>query len=114
MTFQLGRSKDAARGSLKATVSFAAALILAAQLLAISHYHQADSAPFNAHAQIVTDDGLCALCALAFHLPLNPAATPMVQRPQVDVRPADRAERYVIASRSHSLSLTRAPPTVAV
>jgi len=103
------------RGGRKSLGVFAAALILGAQLLAVSHYHQTDPVRrFNAQAQILADDGLCALCTLAFHLPLNPAAGPNVERPQVDVRPVDQPAAHVIYSRSYSLNRTRAPPAPTV
>ena len=113
MTFRLGGNKDAsARKSLGA---FAAALILAAQLLAVSHYHQTDPVRrFNAQAQILADDGLCALCTLAFHLPLNPAAGSSLERPHIEVRPVEQPVAHVICSRPYSLSQTRAPPAATV
>jgi len=114
VTFRLGGSKDA-RGARKSLSAFAAALILSAQLLAVSHYHQTDPVRrFNAQAQIFADDGLCALCTLAFHLPLNPAAGPSLERPQIDVRPVDQPVAHVVGSRPSSLIQTRAPPAATV
>lgn len=111
MTLRLGGNKDA-RGARRTLGAFAAALVLAAQLLAVSHYHQSDPVRrFNAQAQILADDGLCALCTLAFHLPLNPAASPSIERPQIDARPLEQPIAHVIGLRPYSLSLTRAPPT---
>jgi len=115
VTFELGGKRNAARGPLKAIASFAAAIVFAAQLLAISHYHQVDPVRrYNAQAQIFADDGICALCNLAFHLPLNPAASPYLERPQIDARAVDQPVAHVIGSRAYSLSQTRAPPAARV
>lgn len=114
MTFQLGGTKDAS-GARKSLGVFAAALILGAQLLAVSHYHQTDPVRrFSAQAQILADDGICALCTLAFHLPLNPAASPTLERPKIDVRPVDQPVAQVVGSRPCSLIQTRAPPATTV
>ena len=114
MTLQLGRDRDWA-GRRKLVAISAAALIFVAQLLAVSHYHQTDRARrFNSQSQILADDGLCALCTLAFHLPLNPAATPTIERPQVDAKPAETPVSRPLISRPHSPSQTRAPPSIVV
>jgi hypothetical protein len=114
VTFRLGGNKDA-RGARKSLSAFAAALVLASQLLAVSHYHQSDPVRrFNAQAQILADEGLCALCTLAFHLPLNPAIGPSLDRPQIDTRPIEQPVTHVIGLRPYSLSQTRAPPAATV
>ena len=74
----MGRSN---RSGAKSIALFGAVLILAAQFLALTHFHQGNpTRQLNAQTQVVADDGLCALCILAFHAPLNPAATPALER----------------------------------
>jgi hypothetical protein len=114
MTFEPGTGKNA-NGWRKPVAAFAAALILVAQLLAVSHYHQTDPVRrFNAQAQVLADDGLCPLCTLAFHLPLNPAAAPAIERPQLDICAAETTVPRYHVLRPYSLSRTRAPPSPAV
>ncbi|MGH7932335.1 MAG: hypothetical protein ACREQN_04110 [Candidatus Binataceae bacterium] len=92
----------------------AAALLLCAQLAAVAHYHPSDhSEGINAQAQVVPDGGLCALCILAFHLPLNPAAQPALERPQIEMQPAEPAAPQTRIFRPLLASLTRAPPPAA-
>src|ERR1700674_4624849 len=63
------------RGGAESIALAGAALILAAQFLALTHFHQRSPIrQFNAQTQLVADDGLCALCNLALHAPLSPAA----------------------------------------
>lgn len=114
MMFRLGGNLNRSRRR-KPVAAFAVVLVFAAQLLAVSHYHQTDPVRrFGARAQVLTDDGLCALCTLAFHLPLNPAATPTIERPQVDAHPAETPVSRTLGSRPHSLSQTRAPPVASI
>jgi hypothetical protein len=90
---------------------FAAVLIFIAQLLALGHFHQRNSIrQFNAQSQIATDDGLCALCILAFHAPVNPAATPAIAHPHAEVRLVEIAVARLHVSASYSSCQTRAPP----
>lgn len=104
-----------ARGGRKSLSAFAAALIFGAQLLAVSHFHQTNPVRrFDTQAQILADDGLCALCNLAFHLPLNPAANQNVERPRIDTRRVDQPVARVTGSRPYSLTQTRAPPAATV
>lgn len=108
----MGRS---IRSGAKSIALFGAALILAAQFLALTHFHQGNpSRQFNAQTQAATDDGLCALCILAFHAPLNPAAMPALERPHADVRMVDAALALLCSADSHRLCHTRAPPPVVV
>jgi hypothetical protein len=111
MMFRLGGNLNRGRRR-KPIAAFAAALVFFAQLLAVSHYHQTDSVRrFGAQAQVLTDDGLCALCTLAFHLPLNPAALPTIERPQIDLFTTEAFVPRFLQLRPYSLSRTRAPPS---
>jgi hypothetical protein len=92
-----------------------AALILAAQFLALTHFHRSNPIrQFNAQTRVVVDDGLCALCILAFHAPLNPAATPSIARPYTEIRLVDAAIARLQVSDSFSSCQTRAPPAAIV
>jgi hypothetical protein len=106
----IGRS---IRGGAKSIALFGAVLILAAQFLALTHFHRTNpTRQFNAQTQVVADDALCALCILAFHAPLNPAAAPAPARPHVEVRNVDAAVASVHVSASFSSCQTRAPPAI--
>jgi hypothetical protein len=104
------------RGGAKSIALGAAALILAAQLLALAHFHQGNSPTrqFNAQAQVVADDGLCALCNLAFHAPFNSATTPSIARPHAELRLVDTASASLHVSNPFSSCQTRAPPAAIV
>src|SRR5882672_1058832 len=106
----IGRS---IRSGAKSIALFGAVLILAAQFLALTHFHRTNpTRQFNAQTQVVADDALCALCILAFHAPLNPAAPPAPARPHVEVRNVDAAVASVHVSASFSSCQTRAPPAI--
>jgi hypothetical protein len=99
------------RGGAKSIALAGAVLIVAAQLLALAHNHQGNpTRQFNAQTQVVADDGLCALCNLAFHAPLNPAASPSIARPYAEPRLLDAAVASVHVSTPFSSCQTRAPP----
>ena len=103
------------RGSAKSIALVGAALILAAQFLALAHFHQGNpTRQFNAQTQVVADDGLCALCILAFHAPLNPAATPSIARPYAELRLVDAAVASFHVSDPFSSCRTRAPPAAII
>jgi hypothetical protein len=92
-----------------------AVLILAAQFLALAHFHQGNpTRQFNAQTQVVADDGLCALCILAFHAPLNPAATPSIEHPYAELRLVDAPIASLHVSAPFSSCRTRAPPAAMV
>jgi hypothetical protein len=109
-----GRSRIAAliRGGAKSIALLGATLILGAQLLALAHVHQGNpTRQFNTQTQVVSDDGLCALCILAFHAPVNPATTPTIAHPYAEVRLVDAAVAGLPVSIPFSSYRTRAPPT---
>jgi hypothetical protein len=98
------------RGGAK-SIALAGAVLIVAQLLALAHNHQGNpTRQFNAPTQVVADDGLCALCNLAFHAPLNPAASPSIARPYAEPRLLDAAVANVHVSTPFSSCQTRAPP----
>lgn len=102
------------RGYAKPIARVVGILILGAQLIALGHSHQGNlTRQFNAHPQVVVDD-LCALCLLAFHTPLNPAATPAVARPYAEIRLVDASITSLYVSIPFSSYRTRAPPSVIV
>jgi hypothetical protein len=101
----------AIRSGVRTIALTAAALILGAQLVALTHFHQGNPARrFNAQAQVVADDGLCALCMLVFHAPFNPAAAPPLRHPQAEARFAEPTVADFHGSDSFSSCQTRAPP----
>jgi hypothetical protein len=103
------------RGGAKSIALAAAVLILAAQLLALAHFHQGNpTRQFNAQSQVVAEDGLCALCNLAFHAPLNPATTRSIARPYAELRLVDSAVTSLRVSNPFSSCRTRAPPAAMV
>jgi len=102
------------RGGAKSIAVAGVALILAAQLVALTHFHQRNpTRQFNAQTQLVTDDGLCALCILALHAPANPAATPSIARPYAETRLLDATIAALHISVPFSSCRTRAPPPIA-
>jgi hypothetical protein len=104
----IGRS---IRSGAKAIALFGAVLILAAQFVAVAHFHQRNTTrQFNAQTQVVADDGLCALCDLVFHAPFNPAAKPTIARPFTGIRNVAAAVASLHVSASFSSCQTRAPP----
>jgi hypothetical protein len=58
----------------------------------------------------VVDDGLCALCLLAFHAPFNPPATPIVERPEASAPPLVLPAASIPLALPDSAFRTRAPP----
>jgi hypothetical protein len=110
-----GKRTRAAGGGFKTATVLAAAVILGAQLLALAHYHQTNPiSRITAQAGAAADNGLCGLCIVAFHLPLNPAASIAVQRPHLDGQKAATLTLRAFARRAHVLASTRAPPFSAV
>jgi len=103
------------RAHAKSLALIAAILIFGAQLIAVAHFHQRNiTRQFRAPTQVVADDGLCALCILALHVPFNPAAAPVVVVPHSAAQPiAARAVRAAI-TRVLTSSQSRAPPRLAV
>jgi len=103
------------RGGAKSIALLGGILILGAQLLALAHVHQGTpTQQINAQPQVVADDGLCALCLLAFHAPLNPAATPSIAYPYAEVRLVDTVVAGLRVSGPFSSCQTRAPPAPVV
>jgi hypothetical protein len=103
------------RRGAKSIAHFCAVLILAAQFLALAHFHQSNpTRQLNAQAQVVIDDGLCALCILAFHAPLNPATTPAIARSHAEFRLVAVAAAPLHVFDSYSSCRTRAPPAAIV
>jgi len=103
------------RGYAKRIALVVATLIFGAQLIALGHSHQGNpTRQFNARPQVVVDDGLCALCLLAFHTPLNPAATPAIARPYAEIRLVDASVTSLHVSIPFSSCQTRAPPAAIV
>jgi hypothetical protein len=108
----MGRS---IRCGAKSIALFGAVLILAAQFVAVAHFHQRNiTRQFNAPTQVVADDGLCALCDLVFHAPFNPAAKPTIARPYTAIRNVVVAVANLHVSASFSSCQTRAPPVATV
>jgi hypothetical protein len=103
------------RRGAKSIALLAATVVLAAQFLALAHFHQRNaSRQFNGQSQVVADDGLCALCLLAFHAPLNPAATPSIVRPFDEPRLLDFTVTSLHVSIPSSACRTRSPPVAFV
>jgi hypothetical protein len=103
------------RSGAKSIALLGAALILAAQFLALAHFHQGNpTRQFNAQTQVGAEDGLCALCILAFHAPLNPAATPSIEHPHTEIRLVDAAVAGLHVSDPFYSCQTRAPPAAII
>jgi hypothetical protein len=103
------------RGGAKPLALAGIALIFVAQLIAVAHFHQRNTIrQFNAQTQVVTDDGLCALCLLACHTPLNPAATPAIAATYAEIRLVEVAVASPHVSNAFALCRTRAPPAAIV
>ena len=108
MTYRLYKTK---RLRTRAISIFGAALILLAQLIGVSHFHEsAISHNGVASPQIITDAGLCPICQLALHSPGSIAQASTVAR-----APAVAETIFITApSRSESVVFSaarvRAPP----
>jgi hypothetical protein len=90
----------------------AAALLLFAQTAAAAHYHeQPTSQRASLWAAVNADAGLCALCLLAFHFPVNPTATPAVVRPQIALNAATSPAPERAVAPDCTSAPTRAPPS---
>jgi hypothetical protein len=110
------RSKDRATSgrSGKWVATLAAVLIVAAQSLALAHSHNSpDPSRFTPQTQTTAADAICGLCILAFHAPLNLAASPALERPRLETVASFFAETHSFAFGSHPFFLTRAPPSQA-
>lgn len=95
--------------------TYAVALLLSAQLLALAHYHQSDSSRrFTPQTQVSADADRCGLCLLVLHTPLNPVASPVIDRPRFDTLPERIARAVQVGSDANPFVLTRAPPAVAI
>jgi hypothetical protein len=91
-----------------------AALILFAQLLGAAHWHPANlDRTASASTALSADSGVCAVCLLAFHTTLSPAAAPALVHPQREVSKASAARGSALGSLELGSHLTRAPPSVA-
>jgi hypothetical protein len=109
--FTTGAGTATAAGIFKKIARSAAVVILAAQLLALAHYHRTDSTPrVDTQTGIVADASLCALCIVAFHLPLNPAASPAVEQQQVDRRSGSVPPLHIVYSSVYPAFSIRGPP----
>ena len=99
------------RRSARSIALFGAVLVLAAQFLSLSHFHQGNSTrQFNPQRLVAAEDGLCALCILAFHTPLNPAPVLAIEHPDVEIQRTDIAIARLHVADSFSSYRTRAPP----
>ncbi len=100
--------------SRRSAALLAAMLVVGAQLLGAIHSHgNFLTADVNAQAALSADNGLCAVCLLAFHLPLNAAAEPAGARPQIAIQSALAPAPYRCCSFDLSSSPPRAPPPAA-
>jgi hypothetical protein len=107
-------SQAETRNSRKVIAAAAFALLIAAQVLALSHDHRVDnSRRFVPQTQTAADADLCGLCLLVYHAPLNAAAPPALERPQAEIITAPLAEIRSFTFGSHPFWLTRAPPYAA-
>ncbi|HUY18436.1 MAG TPA: hypothetical protein VMV15_04340 [Candidatus Binataceae bacterium] len=88
-----------------------AALLLSAQFLALAHVHPfAFDKGFHANAQVVANDGLCALCLLHFNCPASASPPIVVARPPlVEALPIATASSPLRSSVKTCL-FGRAPP----
>ncbi len=92
-----------------------AALLLSAQVVAVSHVHRlAFDRSFHADAQAVIDDGPCALCLFHFNCPAS-ASPPLIlaQPVLVEVSTAATASSSLRSSVKTCL-FGRAPPSASL
>ncbi|MGH7812990.1 MAG: hypothetical protein ACREQI_03200 [Candidatus Binataceae bacterium] len=91
---------------MRGTIAAACAvLILAAQLIGAVHFHQAPRS-----AQLSVNEGLCPICALAFHAPGSMSAAPAILCGPVPTEVAAIPELPAARSLAASFERGRAPP----
>ncbi|HEY6420383.1 MAG TPA: hypothetical protein VIX59_15410 [Candidatus Binataceae bacterium] len=93
---------------------FGAVVIIAGQLATAIHTHQIfQTQRVGSAAELTIDNGLCALCLLAFHSKATPGPAPTLARPEVQLRAAPEAAASSIESFDQSCAMTRGPPFIA-
>jgi hypothetical protein len=98
----------------KAVARFAWIVLLAAQSLAVAHYHPVNSFPeLASQVQRVADADLCALCNLAMHTPLESGALPFIQHSLIAIVVAPAASPVSRLSSVQASLFSRAPPAAA-
>lgn len=91
-----------------------AAVLISAQLLGVIHSHRsALSRGVTSQSQSTEDNGLCAVCLLAFHSPTNPASAPVLADPGFGSLRWVPAAWAGFRSLLGSISRGRAPPAAA-
>lgn len=90
----------------------AALLLLACQLIAVSHWHvkRIRGQGLPATVSSVSNPDLCPVCLLAFHCPVSSAAGPALQPPRTEDRPLPSFHRSFIRALAVFGHLVRAPP----
>lgn len=112
---KLGVKRTAMISAVKMTARIVAVLVFGTQLVAIAHFHRDDpTRRINSRPAVVVDDGLCPLCLLVFHAPFNPAATPMVARPEASAPPLVLPSARAPFPLPSPVFRTRAPPPAAI
>jgi hypothetical protein len=107
----MGKVFRAKHASMRRIAVAGAALILFVQLLGAIHWHPAnfDNAA-SASAALSVDNGLCAVCLLAFHSSLNPATVPTLAHPLRELAMAPVAGCAGFSAFDPASHLSRAPP----
>jgi hypothetical protein len=108
-------TKHGHAGTLKRRIAIVGAvLILAAQFVGVIHWHRAaPSDQITAHSELALDNGLCALCLLAFHSNFSPSTGPVVYHGAVATRQTVCLLRDVVLSSRSASTPSRAPPFTA-
>jgi hypothetical protein len=91
-----------------------AVAILAGQLLAVGHYHQAGpTGRADTATEIAANAGLCEICLLAFHSSAVPGAALAIPNLRFELRFVARSARPALRPFDPAGAPTRAPPAFA-
>jgi hypothetical protein len=111
---RLGRDISGGRSIRRALALSSVVALLLGQLAASVHTHTASASDrVNAAAELSADNGLCALCLLAFHSTPEPSAAPALHRPDIRPEPVGETVAGFVESPAFARAMTRAPPALA-
>ncbi len=105
------RLRAGRRATGKGFAAIAILFLIAAQFLAVAHFHRSYSDPsFNQHKAVAAAD-VCGLCDLGLHAPMTPAAPLAINHPLHKGISVQLPGSRFTPPGGHIHFLTRAPPS---